>query len=250
MTADVLVTRETQAFRSDGHVTVSGVFTPERMDAAIADVQSWSEAFLAGLSEEQRAWYVDGGVAGATVLRKLDNPHAKRPFFRALAADPAIVQRVEDLIGRGVSVYFSQVFFKPPRGGGPKPAHQDNFYFGPSDPDGLVTAWVALEDADEENGCLRYGRATHLGPILPHTAPPERPYDLQIDPAEVARMEMRPAPVPKGGVSFHHGGTVHQSADNRSERWRRACALHYVRSDVVFATPALPYDDSLVLKVS
>ena len=61
--------------------------------------------------------------------------------------DPALVALVEQLIGPGVSVYFSQIFFKPPEGGGPKPAHQDNFYFGPTDPEGMVTAWIALDDA-------------------------------------------------------------------------------------------------------
>ena len=61
---------------------------------------------------------------------------------------------------------------------------------------------------------------------------------------------MQPAPVRKGGVSFHHGNTFHQSGPNHSSKWRRACALHYVRNDVEFATPALPYDHSLKFKVS
>ena len=51
-----------------------------------------------------------------------------------MARSQALVSLVEALIGPGVSVYFSQIFFKPPEGGGPKPAHQDNFYFGPTDP--------------------------------------------------------------------------------------------------------------------
>jgi phytanoyl-CoA hydroxylase len=45
-------------------------------------------------------------------------------------------------------------FFKPPEGGGPKPAHHDNFSFGPNDPEGVVTAGIALDDAALENGCL------------------------------------------------------------------------------------------------
>ncbi len=237
-------------YRTDGHATLPSVFSPARMKAAIADVRSWSEEALASMSATERRWYVDGGAAGATVLRKLDNPHATRPVFTTLARDPGLVTAVEALIGAGVSVYFSQVFFKPPHGGGPKPAHQDNFYFGPSDPEGVVTAWIALDDADEENGCLHYGRASHKGPILPHAAPPERPFDLQIAEPDLETIDLRPAPVPKGGVSFHHGGTVHRSADNRSDRWRRACAFHYVRNDVVFAEPALPYDDSLVLRIT
>lgn len=239
------------AYRADGHATVREVFAAERMDAAIADVVAWSEEELAAMPPEKRRWYVDEGASGtAAVLRKLDNPHVNRPFFATLARDPALVALAEAIVGAGVSVHFSQVFFKPPHGGGPKPAHQDNFYFGPSDPDGMVTAWIALEDADEANGCLRYGRASHLGPILPHAAPEDEPFNLQIAPAALSDLDMRPAPVPKGGVSFHHGATVHRSADNRSDRWRRACAMHYVRNDVVFATPALPYDDSLVLRVS
>jgi ectoine hydroxylase-related dioxygenase (phytanoyl-CoA dioxygenase family) len=241
----------TASYARDGYVVVPAVFDAARMDAAIADAKLWAQAFLADLPEDKRAWYVDGGAAEANALRKLDNPHHARPFFQAMARDPALVALVEELAGGpGVAVYFSQIFFKPPKGGGPKPAHQDNFYFGPSDHDGVVTAWVALEDADEANGCLRYGVGTHMGPILPHAAPQDRPFDLQLSEADLAKLEMRPAPVPKGGVAFHHGGTVHRSADNQSDRWRRACAFHYVRNDVTFANPALPYDDGLILQVS
>jgi phytanoyl-CoA hydroxylase len=239
------------AYARDGYVVMPDVFTADRMDAAIADAQAWTRDFVASLPAEKRAWYLDSGAAEANALRKLDNPHHHRPFFRELASDPALVALVEDLAGApGVGVYFSQIFFKPPRGGGPKPAHQDNYYFGPSDHDGVVTAWIALEDADEENGCLRYGIGTHKGPILPHKAPPDRPFDLQLAEADLAALDMRPTPVPKGGVAFHHGGTVHRSADNQSDRWRRACAFHYVRNDVTFANPALPFDHDIVLRVS
>ena len=54
---------------------------------------------------------------------------------------------------------------------------------------------------------------------------------------------MTPAPVLRGGVSFHHGNTFHQSGPNLSTRWRRACALHYVNARTFFERPALPYDD-------
>ncbi len=237
-------------YRAEGQVTVSGVFPKETMDTAIADLGIWTDEFLSTLSEEQRQWYVDSGVTHRTVLRKLDNPHAARAVFKALAVDRRLVSLVEALIGPGVAVAFSQVFVKPPQGGGPKPAHQDNYYFGPNDPDGLVTAWVALDDADHLNGCLSFGRASHRGPLLPHRAPRGRPFDLQIAPSDVDRLDMRPAPVLKGGVSFHHGGTVHRSADNQSNRWRRACAFHYVRHHVVFKSPALTYDNSVLLKVT
>ena len=237
-------------YRHAGHLTVGDVFAPERMDAAIADITAWSQEFIDGLSEEERAWYVDGGVSGADVLRKLDNPHIERPFFAELARDPKLVELVESFIGPGVAVYFSQIFFKPPRGGGPKPVHQDNYYFGPSEIEGVVTAWVALDDATLENGCLYFGDGSNQGPVYRHVAPEDEPYNLQV-PDEIASLQpMSPAPVFKGGVSFHHGNTFHRSSDNHSDRWRRACAFHFVRNDVRFVEPALPYDHDLVMHVS
>jgi len=237
-------------YRHVGHLTVPGVFGADRAAAVVADIEAWGEQFLADLPADQRAWYVDGGVKARAVLRKLDNPHYHRPLVRELAADPALVQLVESFIGPGVSVYFSQIFFKPPEGGGPKPAHQDNFYFGPNDLEGVVTAWVALDDATLENGCLYFGDGTNQGPVYPHEAPADEPFNLQLPAAILARQPMAPAPVLRGGVSFHHGNTFHQSGPNTSPRWRRACALHYVNHRTFFEHPALPYDESLKLRIS
>ena len=237
-------------YRHQGHVTVNGVFGALEMDAVTRDIERWGETFLSDLPAEQRAWYVEGGIEARTVLRKLDNPHFHRDAVQALARDPRLVSLVERFLGAGVSVYFSQIFFKPPEGGGPKPAHQDNFYFGPTDLEGIVTAWVALDDATLENGCLYFGDGTNLGPVYGHEAPPAEPYNLQLPSAVLGKQPMHPAPVRKGGVSFHHGNTFHQSGPNHSRTWRRACALHYVRNDVEFATPALPYDHGLKLRIS
>jgi ectoine hydroxylase-related dioxygenase (phytanoyl-CoA dioxygenase family) len=237
-------------YRHTGHLTVPGLLDADAVQALIDDVQQWGEAFLADLPEAQGAWYVDGGVKAQSVLRKLDNPHHHRERVRELARHPALVEQVESIIGRGVSVYFSQIFFKPPEGGGPKPAHQDNFYFGPNDEEGVVTAWVALDNATLENGCLHFGEGTNHGPVYAHEAPPGEPYNLQLPAALLARQPRSPAPVRRGGVSFHHGNTFHQSAANLSPHWRRACALHYVNVRTFFERPALPYDDSLILRVS
>jgi ectoine hydroxylase-related dioxygenase (phytanoyl-CoA dioxygenase family) len=220
------------------------------MDAAVADIERWGEEFLRDLPVDQRRWYLDGGVKAKEVLRKLDNPHHYRESVRKLASDARLVGLVEGVIGKGVSVYFSQIFFKPPEGGGPKPPHQDNFYFGPRDPEALITAWVAFDDATVENGCMFFGEGSQLRPLSAHVAPANEPFNLQVPAEEAATFAMTPAPVPKGGVSFHHGGVLHQSGPNHSKRWRRACALHYVRNGNDFVRPALPYDAAMFLKVS
>ena len=236
-------------YRHLGHVTVPDIFSAAETQALVEDVERWGEEFLRDLPPDKRAWYLDDGVTTRAVLRKLDNPHQHRPLFRQLANHPVLVGLVESLIGPGLSVCFSQIFFKPPEGGGPKPAHQDNFYFGPNDASGIVTAWIALDDATLQNGCLHFGEGTNRGPVYPHTAPPDQPFNLQL-PAEILALQpMTPAPVLRGGVSFHHGNTFHASGVNRSTSWRRACALHYVNARTAFANPALPYDEQAMLRI-
>jgi hypothetical protein len=157
---------------------VRGVFTAAEMDEAIEDIGSWGEEFLRELPVDQRRWYLDGGVKARDVLRKLDNPHHHRESIRRLARDPRLVSLVQSVIGEGVSVYFSQIFFKAPEGGGPKPPHQDNFYFGPRDAEALITAWIAFDDASVENGCMFFGEGSQA-PVMAHS-PAGEPFNLQI----------------------------------------------------------------------
>jgi len=244
-----LTSEQLDSYRRFGHLTVPGVFTPAEMEEAVADAHAWGDQVMANLGEAERRWYLDAGVANP-VLRKLDNPCFYRPVFRRLATDTRLVRLVEAIIGEGVTVYFSQIFFKPPEGGGPKPVHQDNFYFGPGDPDEMVTAWLALDEATVENGCLWFGEGTNRGAVIPHLAPPGEPFNLMI-PEEVAKTPpMTPAPVPQGGVSFHHGSTFHQSGRNLSNRWRRAVVFHYGNRQTRFVRPALHYDDTVFVRAS
>jgi ectoine hydroxylase-related dioxygenase (phytanoyl-CoA dioxygenase family) len=236
-------------YREKGHLTVSDVFPHNRVDAAIADAETWSRELLAAMPEADKAWYLDGNVGSDAVLRKIDQPVFHREVFRRLARDPALVAMVEDLIGPELSVYFSQVFMKPARGGGPKPAHQDNAYFGPNDIEGLVSVWVALDDADEGNGCLFYADGSHREPVHEHITPEGEPFNLQLTEAILATYSMTATPVPKGGVSFHHGNVFHQSSTNRSERPRRAVAMHYVNGTTIFDHPAWPFDAGMVVKI-
>ena len=240
----MLTETELKEYRIRGHVTVASVFSPQLISDVLQDLQVWSEETLAQMTEDQRQWFTEP-AGSATVLRKLDNPVFHRPVFRQLAFVPALVACVEQIIGPGTGVFFSQVFCKAPGVGGPKPVHQDNFYFGPDDTDGMVTVWIALDDATEKNGCLFYADGSHRGIIYDHFAPDSEPFNLQISNQHLADYVMTPAPVPSGGVSFHHGNTWHQSSANTSDKPRRAVAMHFLRNDVTLTKPALKYDVSV-----
>lgn len=235
-------------FRRDGHLTVVPFIDAETIQNVLQDLDVWSAEFLESLNDDDRRWYVESS-GGNAVLRKLDNPVYHRAAFRELALNQNVVQLVKQIIGEGVSVLFSQVFCKPPEVGGPKPVHQDNFYFGPDDPNALLTVWVALDDATLENGCLYYGRGSHMSPVVEHVAPANAPFNLQIPQEHLNRFTMEAAPVPAGGISIHHGNTWHQSSANTSPAARRALAVHYVRRDTKLTHPALPYDSSVFVRV-
>ena len=246
----MLDAKQLDAFRRDGQLTVPDLFGADEIERVLADLAEWDAEFRATLTAEQREWYLEDSGDPSSPFRKLDDPVFHRAAFRTLAMAPALVEAVEQLIGEGVTLFFSQVFCKPPEVGGPKPVHQDNFYFAPSDTDALLTTWIALDAATEENGCLHYGLGSHHEPVLEHTAPEDAPFNLQV-PADVAKKyPMTPAPVPRGGVSIHHGNTLHQSSANRSAHPRRAVTFHFLLNDAQLVEPALKYDPSHSVKVS
>jgi ectoine hydroxylase-related dioxygenase (phytanoyl-CoA dioxygenase family) len=230
------------AYKNDGFVTINQVFTPGEMDRAIEEATTWQHEFIEDLTEADKKWYLDQGTSIENQLRKLDNPVSQKAFFREMALSPLLISMVEELIGKQVVAFFSQIFFKPPHGGGPKPIHQDNFYFGPDQRDQIITLWIAFDHATIENGCLYYGKGTHKGDVLEHFAPEYEPFNYQIP--EPVKVSMTAAPVLKGGINLHHGNTFHQSSDNHSGSWRRAMAVHYMQSNVTLESPIFKYDAS------
>jgi 2-oxoglutarate-dependent dioxygenase len=246
----MLTDAQLQTFRLTGHVTVPAVFTMGDIAAAIADIDSWSSEFLSQLPDDRQDWYLEQHGSVGKRLRKLDNPVFHRVVFRQMAQQSQLVACVQQLIGEHVSVFFSQVFMKPPEGGGPKPIHQDNFYFGPDDSDATLTVWIAIDNATVENGCLFYGDGSNKGDVMEHVAPPDQPFNLQIPLTNTQMYGMKAAPVTSGGVSFHHGNTLHQSAANTSQRSRRAIAMHYLRNSARLIKPALAYDASMVVRIT
>jgi len=237
-------------YQATGHLTVPGVFSSQQMDLALAEIETWGDEFRGQMNAQERSWYLENPEEAGSPLRKLDNPVFHREYFQGLAKWSLLIEAVEQMIGNGVGVIFSQVFCKSPEGGGPKPVHQDNYYFDPDDTEALVTVWIAFDEATAENGCLHYADGSQKESLLEHTAPENEPFNLQIDQSIAANYSMNPAPVPRGGVSFHHGNTLHQSSYNLSSKPRRAAAFHYLRNDAHLVDAPLPFDETHRVRVS
>jgi phytanoyl-CoA hydroxylase len=131
-----------------------------------------------------------------------------------------------------VRVWHDQIQYKPSVVGGPTDWHQDHPYWPVIQPADLVSAWLALDDATEENGCMWMVPGSHLwGPHKNGTIGTDENFDpapnLDELPGGLSITKV-PCPVRRGQVMFHHCLTWHGSPCNHSEHGRPAIAVHYM----------------------
>jgi len=213
-------------YREKGWTVVEGIF--ER-----AHAQRIAELALSFGEESAHLGYdVDASDDGRRAPRKIDKPFEKDESFRAFVLNERLRDVIRELLGGEPLLIADQIFLKPPHFGSAKPYHQDNAYFRCSPPDEVLTAWIALDDADEANGCLRYIDGSHRGAILPHEPVSGEGHNLAPPDELIDFSKESLAPVRCGGVVFHHSQTLHTSHRNNSERWRRGYATHWVTSRV------------------
>ena len=155
--------------------------------------------------------------------------------FRRLVAHPGIAGAIAALTGaRQVRLWHDQIQYKPAATGGVNMWHQDAPYWGIIAPATQVTAWIALDAADEDNGCMSMVPGSHrLGNRIDflHAIPT---FDAMAASCDGVPLAVRACPVPRGHVHFHHALTFHGSGANRSGRPRRAIALHFMTGETRF----------------
>jgi phytanoyl-CoA hydroxylase len=101
-------------------------------------------------------------------------------------------------------------YFKPPGARG-QALHQDNFFLRAS-PGTCVAAWLALDRADEANGCLLVVPGSHRWPILCTTAADTAQSFTDITVPLPPGTRPRPVPMEPGDVLFFNGSLVHGSS--------------------------------------
>lgn len=151
------------------------------------------------------------------------------PVATALLGEPAVLKNV-------------QYFDKPPtqlyaEGDGSKgtPAHQDAHYFMIEPPHTAVTMWLALDEADLENGCLRY-EATLADKVRPHRFSDVMGFSQTLVEYSAAGGPLEVAvPAMPGDLICHHSRMVHRAGPNTTAtRHRRALgAIFYGASSCV-----------------
>ncbi len=77
--------------------------------------------------------------------------------------------------------------------------------------------WLALEDVDEQNGCLRYVRGSHLTGRRPHGRSNILGFSQGITdfgPSDTANEVA--VPLKANDLVIHHGWTIHRADENQS----------------------------------
>src|SRR5260221_2862573 len=171
------------------------------------------------------------GNDNAPVWQIVNIWQASEPF-RKLIFHPKIVTGISQLTQASeLRIWHDQIQYKPAQIGGVNMWHQDAPLWPILAPMTEVSAWVALDDVDVDNGCMSMVPGSHLwgNHIDFLTALPNyeaMPADYQGHMVNIIRR-----PVKRGEVHYHHALTWHGSHANTSGRPRRAIALHYMTQE-------------------
>jgi len=164
-----------------------------------------------------------------------------------LAAEEALLDVVEELIGPDILLWNAFLPVKPPHSAANFGWHQDATYWPVEPTDQMVSAWVALSPADRSNGGMQMVRGSHSNGAVEHVATYDKTSMLRrgqkvsmpIDEKLVVNIDLMP-----GQASIHHTLTLHRSASNESDNWRLGVGFNYASSHV---KPLPGYHDSAIL---
>ena len=121
----------------------------------------------------------------------------------------------------------SMYIFKQPRIGGEVICHQDSTFLY-TNPDTAVGLWVALEDANIENGCLWVASGAHKGPLRKlFTKIDNNMTIITLDDTPFENTDTA-VEVKKGTLVLLHGRLPHYSCENKSDKSRHAYTLHVI----------------------
>ena len=143
--------------------------------------------------------------------------HLISPVFDKVCNNTKILDAVESLIGKNILICGTTLFVKNPNEKGFVSFHQDAKYIG-LEPYNWVTAWVAITDANEKNGCMRMWSGSHKNDLQYHNQKFDENNLLTRGQTveNVPMNETKPVILKAGQISLHHPKVVHGSGLNKS----------------------------------
>ena len=163
----------------------------------------------------------------------LQGRHMDERFIWDLSTDDRVLDVMQAVIGEDVMLLATHFFCKYPEKD-PKSFvawHQDITYWGLEPPE-AHTAWIAIDDSDVENGCMRVIPGSHTEGIAPHAKSAEAGNllsinqeipDEHIDDSKAVDLVLK-----AGQMSVHDGQLFHASMPNGSDRRRCGLTVRFI----------------------
>jgi non-haem Fe2+, alpha-ketoglutarate-dependent halogenase len=195
------------------------------------------------LSSEEAAYFkseIEALIKKCGLRGRLANLHLFFEWAYRLVTHDAVLDAIQDVLGRDILIYGTVVFYKPPRDSGHVPWHQDGVYSGlhltPS-----ISAWIALTQSNSANGCMRVVPKSHKRGRLNHISVKDEGNLLRrgeqvttvINEAEALDVVLQP-----GEMSLHHSSIVHGSKHNASGAPRIGFIVRFATDQ--FTSRAMP----------
>lgn len=232
--------RVKEFYQSNGYLILEEALSPEEVGALRAETVEFcrgrrGDLYKSAAENEQLRASVDALSDEEVQARVLciHQTHKASPVMRGFLGHHAIVDVLTAVVGPNVKCMQSMLFIKS--AGKPGQAwHQDEDYI-PTRDRSLAGAWIALDDATVENGCLWVIPGSHrdgiLWPQYPHKDPrfdcAHESYDFPYTDGDAIPVEVK-----AGSVVFFNGYLLHRSLPNiRSTGFRRALVNHYMRAE-------------------
>ena len=165
-------------------------------------------------------------------LRRLNCAADRHPTYWSFAFQSPVPDLVADLVGPDVKFRESMLNFKASSGGDQVRWHQDIPFYPHTNTTPLITL-TCIEDVTEEMGPLQVIPGSHKLGFFDH-------YDEHGQWAgRVSDEDLKTVPVgdamsltgPAGSITVIHGGMIHGSQPNHSDRWRPLLVCGYSSAD-------------------
>jgi phytanoyl-CoA hydroxylase len=217
-------------YHRDGFAVLERVLTPSEIESLRAETAALCRGARGAIDGIAPA---DGAEPDEAVIRRylcIHHPHKVSAIMAGALRHPAIVAALTAAIGPDVKAMQSMLFIKAE--GKPGQAwHQDEFFI-PTRDRSLTAAWIALDDATVDNGCLWVIPGSHrAGVIYPNRDHDDPRYDCTVESYGFPHRDEDAVPVevPAGSVVVFNGYLLHKSLPNLGRRgFRRALVNHYM----------------------
>ena len=208
-------------FDERGYLVVRGLLEPAEIARYGAAVD---RAVAARCMHDQRS--LEERTLYEQSFRQCINLWEDFPDVRPLSFHQRIAETAAELIAQPVlRLWHDQALYKEARARATD-AHHDQPYW-PIVETNTISAWIAFEGADRENGCMGYVPGSHRFGIraFPNIFTGT---GFDLEKGEEAR-GVPPVfePVAPGDVAFHHGLTLHLALANQTPRTRRVHTMIY-----------------------